>query len=129
MLGYITIGSNDLAASQAFYSGLVSVIGGRELMRFSDSFILYGVAMDKPAIAITSPHNGAAAESGNGNMAAIVVLERAQVDALYAKAMELGGTCEGPPGLRGDEGPRAFYAAYFRDTDGNKLCAYRMGPA
>jgi catechol 2,3-dioxygenase-like lactoylglutathione lyase family enzyme len=129
MLGYITLGSNDIEKSKAFYSGLLSVIGGKELMKFSETFIVYGVSMDKTAIAITTPYNGEAAGGGNGNMAAIVVLERAQVDALHAKAMELGGTCEGPPGLRGEEGPMAFYAAYFRDPDGNKLCAYRMGPA
>jgi catechol 2,3-dioxygenase-like lactoylglutathione lyase family enzyme len=129
MLGYITLGSNNIEASKAFYSGLLPVIGGKELMKFSETFILYGVSMDKPAIAITKPYNGEEAGGGNGNMAAIVVDERAKVDALYAKAMELGGTCDGPPGLRGDEGPMAFYAAYFRDTDGNKLCAYRMGPA
>ena len=129
MLGYITLGTNDLDASRAFYDALLPVIGGKELMRFSENFILYGVAMDKPAIAITTSHNGEAAAAGNGNMAAIVVLDRAQVDALYTKAIDLGGTCEGPPGLRGDEGPMAFYAAYFRDPDGNKLCAYRMGPA
>lgn len=129
MLGYITLGTKDIAKAQEFYSNLLPVIGGKELMRFSDTFILYGVGMDKPAIALTHPHNGEPAAPGNGNMAAIVVLERPQVDALYAKAMELGASCEGPPGLRGDEGPMAFYAAYFRDPDGNKLCAYRMGPA
>jgi catechol 2,3-dioxygenase-like lactoylglutathione lyase family enzyme len=129
MLGYITLGSNDIDRSKAFYSSLVSVIGGKELMKFSDTFILYGVGMDKPAIAITKPYNGESASGGNGNMAAIVVLDRDKVDALHAKALELGGTCDGPPGLRGDEGPMAFYAAYFRDPDGNKLCAYRMGPA
>ena len=129
MLGYITLGSNDLAAAQAFYSNLVPVIGGKELMRFSDSFIVYGVSLDNAGIAITNAYNGEPATPGNGNMAAIVVRDRAQVDALYNKAIELGGTCEGPPGLRGDEGPMAFYAAYFRDPDGNKLCAYRMGPA
>ena len=48
---------------------------------------------------------------------------------LHAKALELGGSCEGPPGLRGEEGPMAFYGAYFRDLDGNKLCAFRVGPA
>jgi predicted lactoylglutathione lyase len=62
-------------------------------------------------------------------MVALVMTERAQVDALHAKAMDLGGTCEGSPGLRGEEGPQAFYGAYFRDPDGNKLCAFRMGPA
>jgi catechol 2,3-dioxygenase-like lactoylglutathione lyase family enzyme len=129
MLGYITLGSNDIERSKHFYSNLVAVIGGRELMKFSDTFIVYGVAMDKTAIAITTPYNEEPASGGNGNMAAIVVLERAMVDTLHAKALELGGTCDGPPGLRGDEGPMAFYAAYFRDPDGNKLCAYRMGPA
>jgi catechol 2,3-dioxygenase-like lactoylglutathione lyase family enzyme len=129
MLGYITLGSNDIERSKNFYSKLVAVIGGKELMKFSETFIIYGVSMDKTAIAITTPYNGQAAAGGNGNMAAIVVLDRAQVDALHAKALEHGGTCDGPPGLRGDEGPMAFYAAYFRDPDGNKLCAYRMGPA
>ena len=129
MLGYITLGSNDIEASKNFYSNLVAVIGGKELMKFSETFIIYGVSMDKTAIAITTPYDGAAAGGGNGNMAAIVVNDRALVDSLHAKALELGGTCDGPPGLRGGEGPMAFYAAYFRDLDGNKLCAYKMGPA
>jgi catechol 2,3-dioxygenase-like lactoylglutathione lyase family enzyme len=129
MLGYITLGSNDIERSKAFYSNLLSVIGGKELMKFSETFIVYGVAMDKTAIAITTPYNGEPAGGGNGNMAAIVVNDRALVHDLHAKALELGGTCDGPPGLRGEEGPMAFYASYFRDPDGNKLCAYRMGPA
>jgi catechol 2,3-dioxygenase-like lactoylglutathione lyase family enzyme len=129
MLGYITLGSNDFARSQDFYSQLMPAVGGKELMKFSETFIVYGVSMDKTAIAITPPYNGEAATAGNGNMAAFAVAERAQVDAVHAKALELGATCDGPPGLRGDEGPMAFYAAYFRDPDGNKLCAYRMGPA
>ena len=90
---------------------------------------MYGMAMGQPGIALTKPYNGETATPGNGQMVALVMAERAQVDALYAKAMELGGTCEGPAGLRGDEGPQAFYGAYFRDLDGNKLCAFRMGPA
>jgi predicted lactoylglutathione lyase len=62
-------------------------------------------------------------------MAAIAAGSRANVDKLHAKALELGGTCEGPPGLRGEEGPEAFYGAYFRDLDGNKLAAFCIGPA
>ena len=60
-------------------------------------------------------------------MASIACDSRAKVDELHAKALELGGSCEGPPGLRGDEGPGAFYAAYFRDLDGNKLCVFKAG--
>lgn len=129
MLGYVTIGSNDLPRARAFYSDLVAVIGGKKLMDFGDDFTMYGVDFGVPGIAVVKPYNGEAASAGNGNMAAIVVKDRAQVDALHAKALALGGSCEGPPGLRGEEGPQAFYGAYFRDPDGNKLCAFRMGPA
>ncbi len=129
MLGYVTIGSNDLPRARAFYSDLVAVIGGKKLMDFGDDFTMYGVDFGAPGIAVVKPYNGESAVAGNGNMAAIVVKDRAQVDALHAKALALGGSCEGPPGLRGEEGPQAFYGAYFRDPDGNKLCAFRMGPA
>ena len=98
-------------------------------MEFGDNFTMYGTGMGQPGLAVCKPYDGNSATAGNGNMASIVVDSRAKVDALYAKAMELGGKCEGPPGLRGDDGPRAFYGAYFRDLDGNKLAAFRIGPA
>ena len=78
---------------------------------------------------MTTPHDKNAATAGNGNMVALVLDSRAKVDALYAKALELGGSDEGPPGLRGEEGPQAFYGAYFRDPEGNKFCAFCTGPA
>jgi catechol 2,3-dioxygenase-like lactoylglutathione lyase family enzyme len=132
MIGYATLGSDNLPRARAFYDALLGEIGAKRMMEFGDDlggFTLWGVAFDKPGIAVTNPYNKAAATAGNGNMLALTVDARAKVDALYAKALELGGTCEGPPGLRGEEGPQAFYAAYFRDPDGNKLCVFRMGPA
>ena len=130
MIGYVTLGSNDLERARAFYAALVGEIGGREVMRLEENgFTMYGVGRGQPAICITKPYNGKPAAAGNGNMVAIVLKERAQVDALHAKALALGGTNEGAPGLRGKEGPQAFYGAYFRDLDGNKLCAFRIGPA
>jgi catechol 2,3-dioxygenase-like lactoylglutathione lyase family enzyme len=129
MIGYVTLGASDLERSRAFYSALLGTIGAKEMMKMDDGFTLYGVSYDKPGIAIVPPYNGGAPHPGNGPMTAIVLDERAKVDAFYAKALELGGTDEGPPGLRGSEGPMAFYGAYFRDLDGNKLCAFKMGPA
>jgi catechol 2,3-dioxygenase-like lactoylglutathione lyase family enzyme len=132
MIGYATLGSDNLPRARAFYDALLGEIGAKRMMEFGDDlggFTLWGVAFDKPGIAVTNPYNKQAATAGNGNMIALTVDERAKVDRLHAKALELGGTCEGPPGLRGDEGPQAFYAAYFRDPDGNKLCVFRMGPA
>jgi catechol 2,3-dioxygenase-like lactoylglutathione lyase family enzyme len=129
MIGYVTLGSNDLAKSRAFYDALMPVIGAGRIMEFGDAFTMYGTSLGRPGLAVCKPYDGNTATAGNGNMAAIACDRRAHVDAFHAKAMELGGTCEGPAGLRGEEGAQAFYGAYFRDPDGNKLCAFRIGPA
>ena len=129
MIGYVTLGSNDLAKARNFYDSLMPVLGAGRIMEFGENFTMYGTSMGRPALAVCKPYDGNPATVGNGNMASIVVDNRAQVDALYSKALELGGSCEGPPGVRGEEGPQAFYGAYFRDLDGNKLCAFRIGPA
>jgi predicted lactoylglutathione lyase len=129
MIGYVTVGSNDLEKSRAFYDALMPVIGAGRIMEFGDNFTMYGTSMGRPALAVCKPHDGKPAVAGNGNMAAIACESRATVDALHAKAMELGGSDEGAPGVRGEEGPQAFYGAYFRDLDGNKLAAFRIGPA
>ena len=132
MIGYITLGTNNIAAARSFYDALLAEVGAKRIMEFGDElggFTMWGTSFDKPGIALTQPYNQQPASAGNGNMAAITLDERAKVDALHAKALELGGTCDGPPGLRGDEGPQAFYGAYFRDPEGNKFCAFRMGPA
>ena len=122
MIGYVTLGTNDLARAAAFYDALLGVIGAGRFME-TDTFIAWAVAPDKPALSVTHPFDGNAATVGNGVMVALAVDSQDKVKALYDKAMELGGTDEGPPGPRGDSG---FYAAYFRDLDGNKLNAFCM---
>ncbi len=129
MIGYVVLGSNDLDRARGFYDQLMPVVGAGRMFEFGDNFTMYGTGMGKPGLAVAKPHDGAQATAGNGNMAAIAVDTRDKVDALHAKAIELGGTDEGPPGVRGDEGDQAFYGAYFRDLDGNKLCAFRIGAA
>ena len=56
-------------------------------------------------------------------MVALECADRAQVDAVHARAMAMGGADEGAPGERWP----GFYAGYFRDRDGNKLNAFIMG--
>ena len=129
MIGYATIGTNDIDRARGFYDDLLGQIGARRVMEFpQNGFTMYGTGARAPGLAVTKPYNGEAASAGNGNMAAIVVDSRDRVDRLHARAMELGGADEGPPGLRGPDGDKAFYAAYFRDLDGNKLCAFCVGP-
>jgi catechol 2,3-dioxygenase-like lactoylglutathione lyase family enzyme len=129
MIGYTTLGTNDIDKALAFYDALTAVIGGKRLMTMPDprGFTLYGAGRDKPMLAVTKPYDGGVANPGNGTMVALMADSRAQVDALHAKALELGGSDEGAPGLRGGGGAQAFYGAYFRDLDGNKFCAYRLG--
>ena len=130
MIGYVTLGTNDLDKARAYYDALLGELGAKRLMQLEENgFTLYGIDMTTPSIAITKPDNGKAAQPGNGNMIALQMQERGQVDSFYKKGLELGGSDEGAPGVRGDEGPMAFYAAYFRDPEGNKLCAFRLGPA
>ena len=127
MIGYVLIGTNDNERANAFYDALFGVIGGKRQMEFPGC-VVWGVSPTTPAVGVTTPYNGEAASAGNGTMVALVVDTRAKVDALHAKALELGGKDEGAVGLRGDEGDQAFYAGYFRDLDGNKFCAFRVGP-
>jgi catechol 2,3-dioxygenase-like lactoylglutathione lyase family enzyme len=127
MIGYVTLGTDDLERAQAYYDALLAEIGAKRLMTMDHGFTMWGTNWGQPALVVTPPYNGQPAATGNGNMVALVVDERAKVDSFHARAIELGGSDEGAPGLRGPEGPRAFYGGYFRDPDGNKLCVFRIG--
>jgi len=130
MIGYVTLGTNDIAKARAFYDALMPELGGKRLMQMDDynDLTMYGTSMTEPQVSITRPYDGGPAAPGNGNMVALFADSRAKVDAVHAKALELGGTDEGAPGLRGDPSMN-FYGAHFRDPDGNKLAAFCMGPA
>jgi catechol 2,3-dioxygenase-like lactoylglutathione lyase family enzyme len=128
MIGYVTLGTDDLDRSRAFYDALFGEIGASRLIEMDSGFTLYGVSWGKPGVAVTRPYDGQPARPGNGNMVSLVMDEREKVDRLHARALALGGSDEGAPGLRGPEGDRAFYGAYFRDLDGNKFCVFKMGP-
>jgi catechol 2,3-dioxygenase-like lactoylglutathione lyase family enzyme len=127
MIGYATLGTNDLDRALVFYDGLIGALGGKRVMSLPDArgFTLYGVEPGKPMLAITRPYDGAPASAGNGAMVALSLDSDAQVDSVYAKAIELGATDDGAPGERGI----GFYGAYFRDADGNKFCLYRSSAA
>lgn len=124
MIGYVTLGTNDIARAAKFYDELLKQIGAGRFME-SDTFIAWATAADKPALSLIKPYNNKAATVGNGTMVALAVEKPEQVDALHAKALELGAQDEGAPGPRGD----TFYAGYFRDLDGNKLNFFTMTQA
>ncbi|MDB5987274.1 MAG: hypothetical protein JWR16_2327 [Nevskia sp.] len=124
MIAYVTLGTNDIARAAKFYDELLGTIGIQRLMDL-DRMILWGTSMDAPMLSICKPYDGAAATNGNGTMVSLGVASKEQVDALYRKALALGGTCEGAPGPRGPDAE--FYIGYFRDLDRNKLNSFYAG--
>ncbi|GAB2494995.1 VOC family protein [Arenimonas alkanexedens] len=116
MIGYVTLGTNDLPRAVAFYDGLVGGMGGQRFME-TDSYIAWATDPQAAGLSLTKPFDGQPATVGNGVMVALEASNPAEVDRLHALALSLGATDEGAPGLR-DGG---FYCGYFRDPDGNKL--------
>jgi predicted lactoylglutathione lyase len=121
MIGYVTLGTNDLERAAFFYDAIAAELGTSRMMEWP-TYIAWGAPGGSAGIGLTRPFDGQAASVGNGVMVALEAKDRDQVDRLYAIALAHGGSCEGPPGPRGD----TFYAAYFRDPDGNKLNAFLM---
>jgi catechol 2,3-dioxygenase-like lactoylglutathione lyase family enzyme len=122
MIGYVMLGTNKFDEAAKFYDELLGSIGAGRFME-DERFIAWATTPHAPALSICRPYDGNPATVGNGVMVALVVDSREKVDALHAKALELGGTDEGAPGQRSDN----FYAGYFRDLDGNKLNAFCFG--
>lgn len=121
MIGYITLGTNDLARAAAFYDQVLAVIGAKRTMTL-DSGYVWGQTPGAPALMVMTPFDKQPAQPGNGAMVALHADSQATVRALYQRAIDLGAKCEGEPGYRGGK----FYAAYFRDLDGNKLNCFHI---
>ncbi len=124
MIGYTTVGTNDLVRSAGFYDALLNTLGAARAMEAHD-FIAWGNTPNTPMFSIHLPSDGKTASVGNGVMIALLAKNPKQVSELHRQALELGAIDEGKPGPRGDSG---FYAAYFRDLDGNKLNVHCMQP-
>ena len=124
MIGYVTLGTNDLPRAAEFYDAIAEHFGVGRMMEF-ETFIAWGTMDGAPGIAATKPFDEQAATVGNGTMVALQVDSPEKVQAVYDTAIAKGGKDEGAPGPRGDDG---FYAGYFRDLDGNKLNVFCMTP-
>jgi predicted lactoylglutathione lyase len=122
MIGYVTLGTNDLARGAEFYDALANELGVGRMME-TDTFIAWGTPGGAAGLGLTKPYDGKPASVGNGVMVALEAKDQAHVQRIHALALSLGGTDEGAPGQRFE----GFYAAYFRDLDGNKLNAFVMG--
>ena len=119
MIGYVCIGTNDLPRAAKFYDALLAALGAK---RFGETerYIGWGLSPTDSLLLLIKPLDGKPATVGNGTMVSLLAASKAQVDTVYKQALALGAKDEGPAGARSDD----FYAAYFRDLEGNKLAVY-----
>ena len=122
VIAYTTVGVNDMDRAVRFYDAVFHPLRG-ERGETSPTWTGYRRECDRAMFFLTRPFDRQAASGGNGAMFAFHAGDRAAVDAFHRQALESGGVCEGPPGVREGMDP-VFYAAYVRDPDGNKLCAF-----
>ena len=121
MFSFITIGTNDLKNSKFFYNELLKSIDIKNVLE-TDRYIGYAKnsSLNKVEFYLMLPHNKKTATFGNGTMITFDIISKKDVDMFYNLALKLGATDEGLPGPRHEE----HYYAYFRDLDGNKICAF-----
>ena len=124
MIGYATLGTNDLDRSKAFFDPVAKILGHGQVMA-SDRTVMWGTPGKGAMFGTIKPLNEQPATGGNGTMIGLLAETEEQVHQVYNHALANGGSDEGPPGPRGEQ----FYGAYFRDPDGNKLVVYvfKMG--
>lgn len=124
MFSHVMAGTNDLDKARSFYDAVLAPLGLVRRWNFptASGYQQPGSERHPTQFWITRPFDGRAASAGNGIMPGFLAPDRAAVDAFYAAAIKLGGTDEGPPGVRPHYHPH-YYGAYVRDPDGNKLCA------
>ena len=118
MIGYVMLGTNNYEKALDFYDKVLAPIGAKRAMDFGTS-TAFGNGQGA-MLAVAQPYNKNAATIGNGTMVALAMPSKEKVHEVYDAAIKNGGSDEGPAGARGDN----FYAGYFRDLDGNKLCAF-----
>lgn len=124
MIGYITLGTNNLEKSAVFYDLLLAEIGAKRTMT-DDRMLGWGSSNSQTMFSVIKPYDEHDATVGNGVMVGLDVGNGVNVEAMYSKALSLGAKDEGEPRDRGST--MGFYGGYFRDLDGNKLVVYCLG--
>ena len=120
MIGFVMVGTNSLNKATKFYDTLLDTI---ELQRVVTNKKYAGYASkEKPnevEFYVTNPVDKEKASFGNGTQISFLVNSKDLVNSFYNTGIKLGGKDEGAPGIRSGD-----YFCYFRDLDGNKICAF-----
>ena len=130
MFSHVFVSVDDFDRAFRFYGAVMDSLGVglRFCEREKPWAGWHSAGGSRPLFVICKPYDGLPHHPGNGQMVAFAAASRAVVRATHRIALENGGTCEGPPGLR-PQYHENYYGAYFRDPDGNKICVVCHAPA
>lgn len=132
MIGYVTVGADDLTAAKRFYDAVLLALGYSVTQSPEGLSYVLPVAPGQPPSLpdyyVKPTFNGHPASSGNGAMVAFQASSQRQVRNLHAAALAAGGQDEGQPGFRAAYSAQ-FYVAYLRDPQGNKIALYSNDPS
>lgn len=117
MIHHVSLGTNDVARSRAFYDPIMALLGLRPMAEHGRS-VDYGVGDIQ--FSLETPTDGRPASVGNGVHVAFQARDRATVREFHRLGLALGGADAGAPGIRGDYDAN-YYGAFIRDPDGNKI--------
>lgn len=117
MLTGARFGTRDIKRAIDFYDAIAEILGASRVIDRHGMAAWRGPRGE--LFLVGMPREGEASV-GNGSQVMFAAPSRVAVHAAHAKALALGGSCEGVPGPRGSA-ENGVYAAYFRDPDGNKV--------
>ena len=108
-MNYFVFETNNMQQAMQFYdaffkhSGINKIHSEGRMTLWSGKDFMFAVA---------EPFDGNDATFGNGTMVGFNLGSSSEVERLYKKALELGGTSEGEPEIRSGR-----FSAYVRDLD------------
>ncbi len=127
MIAYVTVGADDIARAEQFYSAFLPALGYKLEKYHGDLSYILPVPLGKspvsPDFYVKSPFNGDPASAGNGAMVAFEGSSQSQIRDLHSAALAAGGSDEGQPGFRTSYGSH-FFVGYLRDPHGNKIALF-----
>ena len=134
MLSYVYLGTNDLERAIRFYNATLGALGLQRCItndpEWDKTAAGWGTYEDggarELALWVGKPLDQKPASAGNGVMVAFRARSWKEIDDFHAAALTNGGTSDRAPSLRLHYAPD-FYAAYVRDSDGNKIAAVCRG--
>jgi len=130
MIGYVSVGADDIERAKRFYSSFLPALG--YMLEEGPEGLSYalpprsGIAL-RHEFYVKPPFDGRPASTGNGTMVAFEARKQSEVRALHAAALAADGMDEGAPGFRATYSSH-FYVGYLRDPQGNKIALYSCDP-